>query len=581
MSSIVRYSSGSTYTLVKQKVDTEIIQDVTTYHVPLTNINGGVRGGLGLSRITIAGQIEDRTACLWHDIVAVSLDSGTSYQTVYFSSVSCSEDGWSGIYPFTLELIASPLKEQAAVRYPTSTSAWYWGLSHIDNVSQAGNAGAPIELHYLAPLYYFPLQQSIQDFAGRGLTFTRALAKVHAGVSYAINAPIHDNGLYIGADTSQDTPKLTLGNDTTQTIVCELKSTRYPSEWIVGAGVAANLLTANQSDAETATTGMTSAGGTFTRSASAGDFYAGVGGFKNVSTGSNNVVIQTTTTPAAVTAGKFYAGAAYVKATAAAGRHWKIGIAWYTAADALISTSESAESDASAVWTRIDVRGEAPATATKAYVILTLVSGLNAEILNADCLMLEEIAEANIIVWTDGSKNKLWIDIANDLLKWTDFTDTVSCAFPTAHFLVDKDTVTVVVIHNGNTKDVHCREAGGAWTDGTGTLAALIWTSEMTLGNLNGSIASLTQYPYALVLAEYGALNFSLVPLGFNTLYIANNQAEEIVKGSDGTLETASGIDVSGSLAGTDVTVTSTPATVTMSQGLAARWYLNVKRTDV
>jgi hypothetical protein len=580
MSSIVRYSSGSTYTLVKQKVDTEIIQDVTTYHVPLTNINGGVRGGLGLSRITIAGQIEDRTACLWHDIVAVSLDSGTSYQTVYFSSVSCSEDGWSGIYPFTLELIASPLKEQAAVRYPTSASAWYWGLATSDAAHQHGNVGAPIELHYLSPLYYFPLQQSIQDFAGRGLTFTRALAKIHAGVSYAINSPIFNSGLHISSETSQDTPKWTPATSTLKTIACQIKQTAFPKNWVIGAGAGtANLLTANQSNAETDTTGMTSAGGTFTRTTTATEFYAGVGGFKNVSTGSNDVVIKTTTTAVAVTATQWYAASVYAKATAAAGRHIKIGIAWYTAADALLSTSESAESDVTASFARYSIVGLAPATATKAYVVVTLVSGLNAEILWADCLMLESIPVA-LTVWT-AALNKLTISTTADTISWTDDTTTVTATFPTAHYMAGDVTDVICVDGTSHAVSLVVHEAGGAWTEvHTGTLAAIAYP-ELTLGNLEGSIANLIEYPYALVAAEWEALNYSLLPLLINTLYIANNRPETITKGTDGRLVTASGADVTGNLGGSEVLITSTPATVTMSQGLAARWYLNVKRTDV
>jgi hypothetical protein len=418
MSSIVRYSSGSTYTLVKQKVDTEIIQDVTTYHVPLTNINGGVRGGLGLSRITIAGQIEDRTACLWHDIVAVSLDSGTSYQTVYFSSVSCSEDGWSGIYPFTLELIASPLKEQAAVRYPTSASAWYWGLATSDAAHQHGNVGAPIELHYLSPLYYFPLAQDIQDFAGRGLTFTRALAKDHAGVSYAVNTPIFDHGLYIGSDTSQDVAKWTPAASTLKTITCQITHTQ-------------------------------------------------------------------------------------------------------------------ATGDATA-----------------------------------------------LTVWT-ATKNKLTIDITANTISWTDDTTTVTATFPTAHWSAG-DAIDIIAIEDAaHAVTLVVRAAGEAWTEvHTGTLAAIEWP-ELTLGNLEGSIANLIEYPYVLVAAEWEALHYSLLPLACGTLYIANTQAEEIIKGTDGTLETLSGVDVTSNLAGSDVLMTSTPATITMSQGLSARWYVNVKRTDV
>ena len=723
MSLIVQYSTGSTYTLVASKVEVGIAQDVSSYHVPRTNVNGAVRNGLKLVPISITGDIVDRTACLWHDIQAVSFDSGTSYQTVYFASASFGDDRWSAIYPFTLELLASPLKEQTAVRYPTGATNYKWGLASQTLVSQAGNTGAPIELHYLAPLFYFPLQQDIQDFAGRGLTFTRALAKAHGGVSYGINSPIFDNGIYIGDDTSQDTPKWTPAVSTLKSIACQIKQTRYPSSWLIGTGSPTNLvtngefetdvggwgansgsptrdvavpiigtgslkyistggsfgvyfgvtlivghtyyltglmkssvyaggrkfragvyitgapdyvwgtsvdasatavnvdftftptnatcyiafgldayvlnenlyldsvvlfdltamnnrnlLTANQSNAETDTTGMTSAGGTFTRTTTAGEFYAGTAGFKNVSTGSNDVVIKTTTTAGAVAAGEWYNASVYIKATAAAGRTWKLGIAWYTSAAGLISTSETTAAAISATFVSLSLTALAPASATSAYVILTMISGLNAEVLFVDNLMLEAIPPV-LTVWT-AALNKLTINTVDSLLKWTDDTTTVSATFPTASYMAGTIVDVAVIDDTSHAVTVAAHAAAGAWTTNTGTLAAIAYP-ELILGNLDGSIANLIEYPYALLTAEYQAPNYSLLPLLFNTLYIANNRAEEIIKQTDGTLETATGTDISGNLAGADILITSTAATITMSQGLAARWYLNVKRTDV
>lgn len=576
MSLLVKYSTGSTYTLVANKVETGIAQDISSYHVPLTNINGGVRQGLKAVSITISGDIEDKTACLWHDIVAVSLDSGTSYQTVYFASVSFSDDRWSSIYPFSLELLASPLKEQAATRFPTGT-AFKWGLASQTLVSQAGNTGAPIELHYLAPLFYFPLAQSIEDFAGRGLTFTRTLAKTHAGVSYAVNIPAFDNGLYIGSDTSQDTPKWTPAASTLKSILCQIKQTRYPSAWLIGAGAGtANLLTANQSNAETDTTGMTSAGGTLTRNTSTP--LAGAGDFKLVSTGSNDLILKTATTAVAVTAGQWYTAQALVKCTVAAGRQVKIGISWYTAANALVQTDYGAAVACPSAATVLSATILCPATATKAYIWIDVVSSLNAEILYADSLMLESIP-VTLTVWT-AAKNKLTIDTTANTVSWTDDTTTVAAVFPTASYMAGTIIDLAVIDDTSHAVTVAAHAAAGAWTHEHGTLAAIEYP-ELTLGNLDGSIANLIEYPYALAQAEYEAPNYSLLPLLFNTLYIANNRAEEIIKGTDGTLETATGTDISGNLAGADVLITSTAITVTMSQGLAARWYLNVKRTDV
>jgi hypothetical protein len=577
MSTIVKYSSGSTYTLVKQKVDTEIIQDVTTYHVPLTNINGGVRGGLGLSRITIAGQIEDRTACLWHDIVAVSLDSGTSYQTVYFSSVSFGDDGWSSIYSYTLSLLVSPLREGATTRYPTT--GYQWGQSTLANVHHHGGTGvaANVELNYLAPLFYFPLASSIVDFAGRSLTFTRTLAKAHGGISYLANIPIYNNGLVLSSETSQDVAKWTPAASTLKTIACQIKQTAYPKNWVIGAGAGtANLLTANQSNAETDTTGMTSAGGTLTRNT--GTPLAGTADFKLVSTGSNDLILKTTTTAVAVTAGQWYCAQALCKVTAAAGRHIKIGISWYTAADALVSTDYGAEQDVPTTATVISVVLEAPATATKAYVWIDVVSSLNAEILYADSLMLEALP-TSVTVWT-AALNKLTISLAADTLSWTDDTTTVSATFPTADYMDGHVVDLVCVDDTSHAVVVAAHPSGGAWTHADGTLAAIAYP-ELTLGNLEGSLAHLVEYPYALVAAEYEAIVFSPAPLKFNSMCVANRNAVTIQRTTDHTLLFADGTDVSGLLGGTPLTVTTVNADIACSAGLTARWYVQVKDTNL
>src|SRR5664280_3600094 len=165
MSILVKYSTGSTYTLVANKVETGIAQDVTAYHVSLSNINGGVKNGLKLAPMTITGDILDMTACQWDDVVAVSLDSGTSYQTVYFTGATYASDCWSGIYPYSMTLLVSPLRYGA-----THTSATYWGWTTA-TVPAATGTGL-MRLSYQGPTRFWPLLNSLASVDGVNLTYT-------------------------------------------------------------------------------------------------------------------------------------------------------------------------------------------------------------------------------------------------------------------------------------------------------------------------------------------------------------------------------------------------------------------------
>lgn len=573
MSLIVKYSTGSTYTLVANIVEEELVQDLASYHVPLSNVNGAVRLGLGLSRITISGDIASKSACVWNDITGVSFDSGTSYQVVYFASVGFNDDRWSGIYPYTLSLFASPLKEYAtANRFPAS--GYQWGASSITTLAQAGNVAAYPAITYLAPKCYYPLTEDIFDFAGKGLTFLRAVAKEHRGISYDVNIPIYDSGLHISSETSQDIAQVLLDNLTAHTVYLNIKQTRYPSNWIIGGGV--NLLTANQSNAETDTTGV-AALGTLTRNTSTP--IAGTGDFKVVATGSPCLLYQPTSFTA-ITANRWYAGQALIKTSGcAAGRTVHAQLTWYNSGLTELSSSDGVAIAAPTTATLISVVGLAPATAAKVSLRIWLDSAVASEIMYIDSLMLE-LLPTTLTVWDDGSKNKCTIDLGNNTIAWSDYTSTVSATFPTAAY-IGGTVVECVFVHNGDTKGLHVRAVGGAWNDGSGSLAALVWTNLLTLGNLEGSISNLIQWPYVLVEAEYDAVVSTLAPLRFNGLAIANKYAETITKTSDGRLVTASGTDISGLLSGEDTPVSATATTLTMSRGLSARWYAELKATNI
>lgn len=427
MSTIVRYSNGSTYTIVPNKVDIEKVQDLDgQYHIPFSSIVGMMRLGLGIQKITVSGDALDMSACLWHDVVAISFDSGTSYQAVYFAGVPYTSDCWSGIYPYALSLLASPLREGAAVRYPAS--GYKWGNQSIAGISQAGNVSAFPTIHFLAPLFYAPLSNTLIDFAGQAVAFERFGSKVHAGVTYPSDTPIFDNGLYIGSDTAQDFARWTPPVSTVRTVVMQIKKTNAVS-W---------------------------------------DF---------------------------------------------------------------------------SIW-------------------------------------------ANAVV----ARNNVLIDTSNNLIKWSDGTTTVSAVFPTAAYLSGAVTDIVLIEDTSHAVTVAVHAAGGSWTSATGTLAALLWNSSFILGQygdgvtrnpLEGSISNLIQYGYVLSSAEYQALAYSSLSLLFNGLYIGNRYAGEIVKGSDRRLVNANSSDISALLGGSDIAIGSAAVTIAQSQGLSARWYVEVKRTDV
>lgn len=571
MSLILKYLSGSTYTLVADVVGQEYGQELAyAYHIPLSDVSAAAGNGLSLSKITIQGSVETKTAVDWQHITGISLDSGTSYQTVVFSSVDWQDDRWSSIYPFTLSLVAYVQRVGSSTRYPTT--GYKWGAQSVTLAAHGGNVNAYPKITLLPPSASYPCIQDLLSYEGSGITFTRTVAKVHAGISYGINVPAFDNGLYLASDTASDVAKVTLPTATVRSVACQIKQTRYPSAWGIG-GTALNLLTENQSNAETDTTGMWGYNGTLTRNTSSP--LVGTGNFKIVSTG-DTTIIETATTAAAVTAGQWYAAQALVKTSGcAAGRKSHIAIAWYTAADAYLSVSASAQVDCPTSATVLSVIGLAPATAAKAYIYIYIDSAASGETLYADSLMLEALP-TTLTVWTAG-KNKLTIDTVNNLCKWTDDATTVQATFPTSDYMAAKVVDIVAVDDTSHAVTVACHAAGGSWTSGTGTLADILWP-ELTLGVLEGSLAWLTQWDYALASTEYEAIVYSLAPWQFNTLRIPLRYAGTTVK--DGQTLVIAGTDHSGLLGGSDVAVGASNVTLTEAGGIACRWYAELARTD-
>jgi hypothetical protein len=292
-----------------------------------------------------------------------------------------------------------------------------WGNQSISGLSQAGNTEAYPIIHYLAPLFYAPFNNTLVDFTGQSVTFTRALAKAHGGVTYPINTPIFDSGLYLASDISQDVALWTPPAATVLTVAMQIVRTRTG-----GAGSA-------------------------------------------------------------------------------------------------------------------------------------------------------------LTIWSS-AHNTLAINTSTNVLTWTDGTTTVSITFPTASWTAGT-VLDVVVLHDAaNAVTLAVHPAGGSWVIGTGTLALLTWP-QLTLGNLEGSLFNLIQYPYVLVSAEYQAIIYSSLSLLFNSLYIGNRYAGEVTKNDSSQLINAGGADISALLGGTDILIGSTSVTIAQSQGMSARWYVEVQRNDV
>lgn len=216
-----KYTDGSLIQLVKARYARTDPQDLTTYHVPLTDVNGAIPLGLNWQTWTINGVIANPMSVRWRDIIWLSLDNvswrACRYQTVAFPTNLYQQS----LYELTM--LVSPTLEGTVVRYPST--GYKFGLQSITGIRQAGNVNAYPIIHYFAPLFYVPLSNTLVDFTGQSFTFTRAAAKVHGGITYGINIPIFDTGLYLASDTAQDVAVWTPPASTLRTVAMQIKRT--------------------------------------------------------------------------------------------------------------------------------------------------------------------------------------------------------------------------------------------------------------------------------------------------------------------------------------------------------------------
>jgi hypothetical protein len=149
-----------------------------------------------------------------------------------------------------------------------------------------------------------------------------------------------------------------------------------------------NLLTPNQSNAETDTTGMTGSIGTLTRNTTTP--IAGTGDFKLVSTGSNDLQITTDGTPISVIPGQWYVAQALTKtAGMATSRQMNLRIRWIDASGSSISYTSSTTISCTTQTIFLSVVGQAPSLAVTASVYVVVIAAVSGETLYADSLMFE------------------------------------------------------------------------------------------------------------------------------------------------------------------------------------------------
>ena len=343
------------------------------------------------------------------DAVLFSRDNST-WSACKITGISVQPVSGHTITTYQVSFLVSPIRYGVGTRYPTT--GYQWGAGSV-SIHQHGSLAANPAITLLPPTALYPL---ITDTAtlDAGMTFTRAAAKVHAGVSYAVNIPIFDAGLYLASDTSSDVAKVTLPSDTLRSVSMQIKKTN-------------------------------AAGG------------------------------------------------------------------------------------------------------------------------------------SALTIWT-AALNKLTINLSTNLISWTDDTTTVTATFPTAAWSAGTVIDVVAIEDTAHAVTLAVHAAGGAWATGAGTLAAIAWP-ELTLGVLEGSLAWLTQFPYALASTEYQALVYSQAPWKFNTLSIPFRSVGTHVKGVDGSL-LVGGQDKSGVLSGADPSFGATAANLTEAGGVSCRWYAELGTAD-
>jgi len=182
----------TTYQIDAQRSHTQS-ERVTFYNYPFQDEGGSIRRGLNLQEVSFTPSIEDVNTIPFKDVKYISFDNQT-WQKVYSVDFSWNSVPTGIKYPFTVNMTISPLRLGAEHSY---LGLWDYATQ---SVSQNGNHNSPVKITYYAPQFYFPFQQSLVDFVGSSVTFTRGSTKTYNGVTYQANEPVFDNGLYIGTN---------------------------------------------------------------------------------------------------------------------------------------------------------------------------------------------------------------------------------------------------------------------------------------------------------------------------------------------------------------------------------------------
>lgn len=190
MSLLVKYTSGSTYALSCNTVSNPVVQGIAIDHIGGTDQSNTRALGLEWGTATVEGDILDKTACSWDDIVAISQDAGTTYQACRSNGATFTYDQWSGIYRYSLSLSVAPLRYGST---HDATAIWGWNTITVPSATGSGL----IRVSYQGPTRYWPLQSSLASVDGVGLTFSRAAAEVYKDINYSAGTPIYDGGLIL------------------------------------------------------------------------------------------------------------------------------------------------------------------------------------------------------------------------------------------------------------------------------------------------------------------------------------------------------------------------------------------------
>ena len=296
-------------------------------------------------------------------------------------------------------------------------------------------------IHYLAPLFYAPLSNTIVDIAGRGLdSFVRTASKIHAGVTYPINTPIFDSGLYLTSDTAQYVATWTPIASTLKSIAMQIKQTRP---------LGTNLITNGTIEANT-----TGWAGQATLTRDTATPLVGVGSLKVATvTGASQCYFLIH----GATVGHLYFISGIVK-TGAAGK-------MAHACDYSVGSGSSVDCGTTAQ----QLSHAYIATGTDLYAGFAMdsfVAGDSMLVDSAVCVDITAIFGSLLTVWT-APNNKLRIYLADNLIKWTDDTTTVQATFPTASYLAGTLTEIVVIEDTSHAVTIAVHKSAATWYSAT------------------------------------------------------------------------------------------------------------------